>query len=251
MGPAGVLRYVAADGAGLLARRVGGVVEAVLAYRCAQVQVHQPRLHNGDEVLGVNLQDPLQPSHGQKDAAGRGEGSATYAGASAPGHDGYALPVSDLDGPGHLLGGAGNDHDLRVARRLGAVVFEDYQVLRGVEDVPLPHHLGKLIYDLLRDHVSYSIRLCRLCGTKGSALLIILPLDVSLGHGRGKQRHQRVVNDSQTPKSPETFCQGLPSWSFQEIGTAFLVKVQANRRTISSPTAGSALRKYLFFLSRF
>ena len=75
----------------------------------------------------------------------------------APGHDGYSLPVRDFDCLSHFLGGAGDDHDFRVAGCLGAVVFEDYQVLGGVQDVPLPYHPDELFDYFLRDHFVCSL----------------------------------------------------------------------------------------------
>ena len=140
MRPSRILRHVSAYGARLLAGRVGGVVEPELAHGSAEVHVHEARLHHRDEVLSIDLQDLLKPGQRQKDSAYRGQGAAAYTGARATGHDGYSLPVRDFDCLSHFLGGAGDDHDFRVAGCLGAVVFEDYQVLGGVQDVPLPNH---------------------------------------------------------------------------------------------------------------
>ena len=67
--------------------------------------------------------------------------------------------MSDLHCLGDLLGGTGNHHDLRVARSLRAVVFEDDQVLGGVEDVLLPHHRDEFVNYFLRDHFKFTLRL--------------------------------------------------------------------------------------------
>ena len=140
MRPSRILRHVSADCARLLAGRVGGIKEPELAHGSAEVHVHEARLHHRDEVLRIYFQDLLQPGQRQKDSAYRGQGAAAYTGARAPGHDGYSLPVRDFYRLRHFLGGAGDDHDFRVARCLGAVVFEDYQVLGGVQDEPLPYY---------------------------------------------------------------------------------------------------------------
>ncbi|MCY1351180.1 hypothetical protein D9M69_374390 [compost metagenome] len=63
MHAAGVLRHVAADGAGDLRRRVRGVVEAVWRRRLGDRQVAHAGLHTGEAPDRVDFEDALEARH--------------------------------------------------------------------------------------------------------------------------------------------------------------------------------------------
>src|SRR3546814_6621669 len=61
---AGILRDVAADGAGDLARRIGGVIEAGMLHRLADAEIGDPGLHHGrSEEHTYELQSLLRISY--------------------------------------------------------------------------------------------------------------------------------------------------------------------------------------------
>ena len=81
--PAGVRGHVAADRAGPLARRVGGVViAAALSWRWSG-QVDDARLDDGVAVAGVDFEDPLHAREGDHHAAADRQAAAGQARARA------------------------------------------------------------------------------------------------------------------------------------------------------------------------
>ena len=94
---AGVVGDVAADGAGLLARGVGRVVEALRPHRPREVQVDQPRLDHGDLVVVVDLEHAVHPHQRDHEAALGGQAAAGEPGAGAARDEGHALAVGELD----------------------------------------------------------------------------------------------------------------------------------------------------------
>ena len=61
--PAGILRHIAADGAGDLRGRVGRVVEAAMGHRLGDREIGHARLHHGDPVGEIDLADAVEPRH--------------------------------------------------------------------------------------------------------------------------------------------------------------------------------------------
>jgi hypothetical protein len=134
VGAAGVLRHVATDGAGLLAGRVGRVVEAVPGDGGADVQVDDSRLHHGDPVLRVDLQDAVHTGGDDDDAAVAGDGAAGEAGAGPARRDRRLISAGDSHHFRDLLRAVRKDHGLRQAALYCRVVLVDYEVLGGVQD---------------------------------------------------------------------------------------------------------------------
>ncbi len=104
MRPARVHRDVAGDGAGQLARRVGGVEEAVGLDRAGDAEVGAPGLDPDDAIVVVGLEHPVQPRHAQDHAVGGGQRAARQRGARAPRHHRHALLVANLQHRGDLGG---------------------------------------------------------------------------------------------------------------------------------------------------
>ena len=93
---AGVVRDIAADGAGLLARGIGRVVEALGSHRPREVEVDQARLDHGDLVVVVHLEHAVHPHQRDHEAALGGETSSREPRARAAGHEGQRFPVGEL-----------------------------------------------------------------------------------------------------------------------------------------------------------
>ena len=101
--PAGVLRHIAADGAGDLAGRIGRVVEAVAFHRLGDREVGDARLHHGDAVVVVDLEDAVELRHAEQDAVGQRQRAARQRGAGAARHDLHFVGAAvgeDLPRPG-------------------------------------------------------------------------------------------------------------------------------------------------------
>ena len=115
VGAAGVHRDVAGDGAGELARRVGGVEEILVLDRRRDAEVGAAGLHPDEAVLGIDLEDLVQP----RDA--RAARSPPWAAPRRRGcpraarHHRDALGVADAQDGGDLLGGGGQHHRQRRA----------------------------------------------------------------------------------------------------------------------------------------
>ena len=69
--PAGVLRHIAADGAGDLRGRVGRVVESAMCHRLGDREIGHARLHHGDPVGEIDLADAVEPRHAEQHAVAR------------------------------------------------------------------------------------------------------------------------------------------------------------------------------------
>src|ERR1700730_15648014 len=96
MRSAGVLRNVAADGAGSLAGRVRRVeIFLALDGEC-DIQIDDTRLHHGAFVFEVNLQDPVHPGEGDGHAGFAWNSASTQAGAGATADDGDIVRAGDL-----------------------------------------------------------------------------------------------------------------------------------------------------------
>ena len=139
VGPARVLGDVAADGAGLLARRVGDVHQAVLGDALADVQVDDAGLDDGAAVHRIDFEDTVHAGGDEEDAPLDGDRAAAEARPGAARDEGDAVVVGQPDDAGHLLGGRGEHDGLGEPPVDGAVELEDQHVLGGVEDVFVAH----------------------------------------------------------------------------------------------------------------
>ena len=130
--PAGVGGDVAADGAGPLARRVGGVVVARRLQVIGQPDVDDARLDHGVAVAEVDFEDPLHPRQGDHDAAADRQAAAGQARARPARQERDAVLVADLDDRDDLLGRGREDDDVGLVLLDGeAVAFVDEQVGQG------------------------------------------------------------------------------------------------------------------------
>ncbi len=75
MHPTGILRYVAANGAGNLTGRVGCVVQAVGGGGLADSEVAHTRLDDGGAAVGVNALNTVELGQAQGHAHAVGEGA--------------------------------------------------------------------------------------------------------------------------------------------------------------------------------
>ena len=106
MHPARILGDVAADRAGNLARRIGGVVKAMRRGRFADREVADARLNRRGAGMRIDLYDPIELRQRQQHAGAMGQCAARQACASAAG---YHRDRACMTEPKHL-----RDLDLRL-----------------------------------------------------------------------------------------------------------------------------------------
>ena len=94
MHAAGILRHIAADGAGDLRGRIGRVIEAGIGDRVGDRQIGDARLHHRDAVVEIDLADAVELGHAEQHAVGERQRAAGQRGAGAARHHLDALVVA-------------------------------------------------------------------------------------------------------------------------------------------------------------
>jgi len=130
-----VLGHVAADGAGDLARRIGGVVEAGPLHRLGDAKVGDPRLSADGAVLVVDLQDAVELAEPEHDAVGERQGAARERGPGPARHHLDAAPVAQTEDRRDLGRGL-RQHDQERPLPVGgqAVGFVSPKLVLGDDD---------------------------------------------------------------------------------------------------------------------
>ena len=129
VGAAGVGGDVAAQGAGVLAGRVGGVVKAVAMGVGAEVGVDDAGFHDRAAVAGIDFEDAVHAGGGDHHAAAARNGPAAEPGPRAARHDWHAVLQRRLDDHLHLGRAVGEHHGVRQGAVDRAVVLVQQQVV--------------------------------------------------------------------------------------------------------------------------
>ena len=154
---AGVGGDVAADGGHLLAGEER-VAEAVLFDGLVEVGQGDGRLDGGDEVLAVDLDDPVHPLHREDDAAVDSDGAAGEPGAAAPDSDRDALLVGQFEYFRDLAGILRPDDEVgQEALRPGGLVAGVVLPVFTGEYVAFAHYGGEPRYDAIADGVGSAV----------------------------------------------------------------------------------------------
>ena len=100
MHAAGILRHIAADGAGDLRRRIGRVIEAGLLDRLRHREIGDAGLDHGDAVVEVDLADALELGHAEQHAVAERQRAARQRGPGPARHhlDAFAVAVGEHGG---------------------------------------------------------------------------------------------------------------------------------------------------------
>ena len=96
MRPAGIIRDIAADGAGGLAARVRRIKKPSLATALVTSSIDHAGFDDGDTVLQIDFQDSIQSRKREDDAALGGNGAAGKAGSRATGNMGTFARLAAL-----------------------------------------------------------------------------------------------------------------------------------------------------------
>ena len=108
---AGILRHVAADGAGDLRGRIGRVVEAGVLDRLRDREIGHARLDHRDAVGEVDLADAVELGHAEQHAVHERQRAAGERGAGPARHHLDALRMAEREHAAHLLRGLRQHHD--------------------------------------------------------------------------------------------------------------------------------------------
>jgi len=138
MHAAGVFGHVAADRAGNLRRRIGGVIEAMRGRGLADGEVAHTRLDDGGAVERVNLEDAVEFRERQQHAVGQRQGAARQSGSGAARHDRNPMFVTQLQNGLDLFKGFGQRHEAgqgavggKPIAFVGTAIFFGHQQRRG------------------------------------------------------------------------------------------------------------------------
>src|SRR5208337_2095062 len=127
VGSARVLPEVAPHRAGLLARRVRGIVVALFRQRVLDREIVDPRLDDDPLVLDIDLQDAVHPGKLDDDAPVRGDGAAREVRTCAPCYVAYAFPVEERDDLSYLIAVLDEGDEARPAFGKPGIVAIDHQ----------------------------------------------------------------------------------------------------------------------------
>ncbi len=131
--PSGVLRHIAADGAGALARRIGRVEVLAPLRGERDIQIHDARLNHCALVGVIDFQNPVHARETDDDSAGARNRSAAQSRAGAAAYNRHTVLAADLDDRDDVFGRARKNHDIGQRFIHAAVVFIKREIFGAVE----------------------------------------------------------------------------------------------------------------------
>ena len=150
--PAGIFGDVAADGAGLLAGRIGREVEAKMRNVLGELQIHHAGLHHGALVFDIDFEDAVHAREGDNDAALLRDRAAAQSGSRAASHDRNAGRRRHAHDLGNLLRILREDDSAGRALANARVVLVQHQVFGTVEDGVTSGNLAEVVDDSGQAH---------------------------------------------------------------------------------------------------
>jgi len=107
----GILRDVAADRTGDLAGGIGRVIKAALLHGLGDGEIGHARLHDGNPVLIIDVDHPLELAEAKQDGVGQRQRPARQRRARSARHHLHPLGMAPGEYPGHLLRRFGKDDE--------------------------------------------------------------------------------------------------------------------------------------------
>ena len=137
---AGIFRDIAADRAGDLRGRIGGVIEALLLDGGRNAEIGDARLGDDDAVGKIDLENAVEAAHDEQHCIFQRQCAARQRGAGAARHDADVAFVAELQDPRHLPDSLGQHDDQRQLPVGGQpVAFEGPHLVDGIDDALARH----------------------------------------------------------------------------------------------------------------
>ena len=141
----GIFGDVAADGAGDLRGRVGGVIQVEGRGGLGDRQVAHAGLHAGEAAFAVDLENLVEARHHQQDALLQRQCAAGQTGTGAARHHRYATGMAELEQLLHLLDALWQYHQHGCGAIGGeAIALVRLEVFLGMQDVKVGQALAQL-----------------------------------------------------------------------------------------------------------
>ena len=141
----GIFGDVAADGAGDLRGRVGGVIQVEGRGGLGDRQVAHAGLHAGEAAFAVDLENLVEARHHQQDALLQRQCAAGQTGTGAARHHRHATGMAEFEQLLHLLDALGQHYQHRGGAIGGqAIALIRLEVFLGVQDVEVGQALAQL-----------------------------------------------------------------------------------------------------------
>ena len=153
MRTAGVLRHIAADGAGALAGGIGRVEIALRLDGQRDIQIDHAGLHHRALVFQIDFEDAIHAREADDHAALARDRAAAQARPRAAAHDGHAVFRGDLDDGDDVFGAAREDHHLGPRLFHAAVVFVERQILGLIQVSARAQQIDQFLLGRGREHV--------------------------------------------------------------------------------------------------
>src|SRR5438067_5913190 len=99
------------------------------------MEIDQPWLDNGAEVLIIDLKDTIHATEDDEDAPIHGNSSATQTSSSTTRDNRYVVTGRNLDESCYLLGVCWQHHHIRSAPINGGIIFIQCQIIRRVQNM--------------------------------------------------------------------------------------------------------------------
>ena len=147
-GTTGALRHISTQGAVLLAGRIRRIVEPQGFNPFLEFSCDDPGLHDGDQVLLVDLKDPVEPGQDKNNATLGGNRTSGEPGPQAPWNHGEKMLIGQLQNFRDLRCGPRKDDKIERSLQVGGIIAVADQIFLGREDVLLPADGLDLLDDL-------------------------------------------------------------------------------------------------------
>src|SRR6266516_7066437 len=132
MRTSGVFANIPANGARTLTARIWHIVETLWIERIAEVEIYQARLHNGTQVLIIDLKDTVHTSKYNRYAAINRNSSTTQACTCPPWYYRNIVVSCNFDDCGYLFCCRRQHYNVGCAAIDRGIILIQHQIVRGV-----------------------------------------------------------------------------------------------------------------------
>ncbi len=151
-----VFRDISADGAGLLAGRIGRVEISVALHGLRDLKIHDTRFQHRALVRQIDFDDGIHAGKGNYDSAGPRNHAAAQPGSRAPAHNRDAMQMRDANQFGRIFRRSWKRHQLRQSLVDAAIVLVELEVVRTIQVSARPEQLVDLLQCVRSNHCGRS-----------------------------------------------------------------------------------------------